>query len=98
MPLKSGIRFDSPQSAARSVVVLPNISFLLAEKLATIGITQPSQLREVGALAAWKKLRSSRGVPADSRILFALEGAVEGVPWQRLPPSVRRRLESQAAM
>ncbi len=80
----------APRPAA--LTDLPNISFVLAEQLQRIGITCDHQLRAIGAVAAAAQLQAAGLRPVDARVLLALEGAIEGVPWQSLPADVRGQL------
>ena len=45
------------------------------------GITTLTQLRKLGAVAAFSKVRRS-GANASLNLLWALEGALTGLPWQ----------------
>lgn len=77
-------------TSAQALADLPNVSFLLAQELASIGLTTPRLLVEAGAENAWDRLRAA-GLHADARTLLALAGAVADCPWQALPHA--RRLE-----
>ncbi len=74
---------------------LPNISFRTAEQLQQVGIVSVAQLRQVTALGAWRKLNRAELHP-DSLVLFALEGALRGIPWTELPTDVGHTLLQQA--
>jgi DNA transformation protein len=45
------------------------------------GITTPEQLREAGAVAAYIRVKRA-GYAASLNLLWALEGAISGLPWQ----------------
>lgn len=49
--------------------------------LRTAGITSLEQLRDMGSVAAYVKVRAS-GAPASLNLLWALEGVLTGEPWQ----------------
>jgi hypothetical protein len=70
---------------------LPNISPLLAESLQRVGLTTAEALKLAGAEAAWNLLREN-GQPASIETLLVLEGAIQGVHWQTLPPARRFEL------
>lgn len=75
-------------SAVRTLTDLPNISFLLGEDLAKLGITTPQRLIEVGAERVWDRLHAA-GLHADAHVLLALEGAIMRLPWQSIPAERR---------
>jgi DNA transformation protein and related proteins len=62
-----------------------------AEMLASAGITSVDQLRALGAVAAYAKARASN--PAASlNLLWALEAALTGQPWQKVAREARTSL------
>lgn len=61
------------------------------EMLARAGITSVEQLRALGAVAAYAKTRASNpGVSIN--LLWALEGALTGQPWQKVAREERTSL------
>lgn len=86
---------SSGTSRAQTLADLPGISFLLAAELTKIGIRTPEALRRTTAAEAWRRLRAS-GYTHDSHVLFALEGAIQGVPWRELSPDQRHSLLAAA--
>jgi DNA transformation protein len=59
--------------------------------LARAGITSVEQLRALGAVAAYAKTRASNpGVSIN--LLWALEGALTGQPWQKVAREERTSL------
>lgn len=77
--------------AARNLSDLLNISFALAENLRRVGIRTPEDLVGTGAEAAWQSLRLG-GLQDSVQVLFALEGAIQGVSWRALDPGRRQQL------
>jgi DNA transformation protein len=69
---------------------LPNIGKTLAQKLILVGITSEQELKNVGAENAMIKIAT---VDKDACInmLYALEGAIQGIRWHNLSPE--RKLE-----
>ena len=60
---------------------LPNLGPKSQSMLANAGITSLDQLRKLGAVAAYAQVKAK--VPAASlNLLWALEGALCGLPWQ----------------
>lgn len=49
--------------------------------LRTAGITSVEQLRDMGSVAAYVKVKAS-GARASLNLLWALEGVLTGEPWQ----------------
>lgn len=71
---------------------LPNIGAKLEQQLNEIGVTEPSQLREIGAENAWLKIQKNDSSACLLR-LMALEGAVQGVKKNDLPDSRKQELK-----
>jgi len=59
--------------------------------LVDAGIDSLEALRGVGAAAAYVKVKSL-GYPVSLNLLWALAGAIEGCPWNRLPDGMRECL------
>lgn len=58
-----------------------NIGPKSAEALARAGLTTFAQLQQMGAVAAYVKVKSTNpGITLN--LLWALEGAIAGLPWQ----------------
>jgi DNA transformation protein len=64
--------------------------------LAAAGIRTVAELRAVGAVAAYRRVRFARSGQASLVLLYALEGALTGVRWDRLPTATRERLRREA--
>jgi DNA transformation protein len=78
-----------------SLEKLPNIGAILADRLRGAGVLDATELRRLGAEAAFAKIRS--GLPEDTRshTLFALEGAIRGTRWTSIPQHERATLASR---
>ncbi len=72
------------------LIKLRNIGAKTAAKLSGIGITSAAQLEAVGALEAYRRLRAQRDV--NIAMLWALQGALLGLPWYDLPPDIKQAL------
>ena len=69
----------------------PNIGKVLAEKLVQAGINNINELKAVGSENAFLRIRAfDEG--ACLSMLFALEGAVEGIRWHDLSASKKLEL------
>jgi len=70
---------------------LPNLTFQLEVLLFEAGITNEETLRALGARASWLKMRA-KNKALSIKVLFALEGAIEGLHEAALPAGIRREL------
>ncbi|MEU6412790.1 TfoX/Sxy family protein [Microbispora sp. NPDC046933] len=62
------------------------------EWLERVGIVDPGQLAELGAVEAYRRLRDA-GIPGLSlNALWAMEGAIEDVDWRLIPAGRKREL------
>ncbi|MCP5335072.1 MAG: TfoX/Sxy family protein [Oceanospirillaceae bacterium] len=59
--------------------------------LANAGITSLTQLRELGAVQAYLRVRASNS-QASLNLLWALEGALSNLPWQQVAREQRSSL------
>jgi DNA transformation protein len=73
-----------------SLTELPNIGRTLAEKLVAVGITAPDELISTGSENAMIKIKTI-DKEACINMLYALEGAIQGIRWHDLANS--RKLE-----
>ena len=72
---------------------LPNIGPVLAGNLTRIGVTPPEKLRELGAQAAFLKIRGQVDPGACLHQLEALAGAEAGVKKRLLSPERKAELK-----
>jgi DNA transformation protein and related proteins len=70
---------------------LPNIGNTLAEKLIKAGITNEQELKMTGSENAIIKISALENHDVCINMLYALEGAVQGIRWHDLDNS--RKLE-----
>lgn len=71
---------------------LPNIGPHAAEQLAQVGIETVEDLLAAGAEQAWLKMQTvDPGVCLHQ--LYALEGAVQGIPKKELDPARKQQLK-----
>lgn len=70
---------------------LRNIGPKSAAWLRQVGIHQPEQLAELGAVEAFVRIRRA-GFRPSLNLLYALEGALLDVHWQEIPPERRSEL------
>ncbi len=67
---------------------LKNIGKVTERWLNEIGVFSESELRGLGAVKAYRKIRAKEQ-GATVNLLFALQGALMGVHWSRLPAPVK---------
>lgn len=71
---------------------LPNIGKVVEKQLIQVGISNPDELKRVGAKAAWLKIKEIDESACINR-LMALEGAIRGVKKTMLPDEVKADLK-----
>jgi predicted flap endonuclease-1-like 5' DNA nuclease len=79
------------KAAPAPLAPLRNIGPVSKRMLAAAGITSVETLRELGAVEAYRRVRS-RDPRASLNLLWALEGAVSGRPWQEVARNDRLTL------
>lgn len=67
--------------AIKRLQTLRNIGLSTAEKLYSIGIKTPEQLKRSDPEALYEKLRHKAGGKLDKCVLYQLQGAVLDIPW-----------------
>lgn len=70
---------------------LPKLGPKSRQMLARAGITTLSQLRRLGSVAAYRKVKQAGG-NASLNLLWALEGAITDLPWQTVAREHRASL------
>jgi len=75
---------------------LKNIGPVSVRQLREVGIENAAALRKLGALAAYRRLKHAFPREVSLVMLYALEGALRGCHWNRLPPGVKEKLQAAA--
>lgn len=83
-------------SDAVPVEALKNIGEVTTRWLHAAGIHTEDELREAGALLAYKILQRQQPTKATVLLLYALHGALEDISWSQLSAEVKARLRSEA--
>ncbi len=78
------------------LTTLQNIGPVSARQLRDVDIADAAALRALGALAAYRRLKHAFPRQVSLNMLYALEGALRGCPWNRLPPGVKEGLQAAA--
>ncbi len=71
---------------------LPNIGSKLAEKLKQVGIESPHSLRSIGSENAFARIKAIDS-NACLDMLYALEGAIQGIRWHSLDVAKKNELK-----
>ena len=77
-------------TATRPVSALRNIGPAISRWLAEIGIATEAELRALGPLGAYQRLRHLTSHPVTLTGLYALEGALRGGHWNALDGVMKR--------
>lgn len=79
------------QPSGETIANLPNLGAKSQAMLAAAGITKAHQLRELGSVAAYLKVKAV--VPSASlNLLWAIEGGLSGQSWQEVARHQRTSL------
>jgi DNA transformation protein len=70
---------------------MPNIGRTLAEKLITVGIPTPGELINAGSENAFIRIKTI-DKEACINMLYALEGAIQGIRWHNLEKDKKQEL------
>ncbi|MGI9274611.1 MAG: TfoX/Sxy family protein [Endozoicomonas sp.] len=76
---------------ATDLIELKNLGKTSVQWLNAVGIRTLEQLREVGSVNAYCKVRE-RGFKVSKVLLYALEGALIGAHWNELDKDYKKRL------
>lgn len=75
-----------------SLSSLPNIGKVIEHQLMEAGIETPEQLREIGAKEALLRIRRCSDPCACIRVLYSLQGAIDGVKDTSLDEATKKEL------
>ncbi|MCI0402181.1 MAG: TfoX/Sxy family protein [Acidobacteria bacterium] len=79
---------------------LKNIGPTIAARLEAVGIKTVADLRSIGPAKAYtrvKAVHSGTTIPV-CYYLYSLQGALDGVHWDALPPTVKKKLLKEAGV
>lgn len=74
-------RYTERSEAIKRLLTMRNIGQATAEKLHSIGIETPEQLKRSKPETLYEKLRHKAGGKLDKCVLYQLQGAVLDIPW-----------------
>lgn len=81
---------EAPSEIAR----MRNLGKVSAEWLAAIGVRTEAELREMGAVNAYRLL-VLRGYNPTLNLVWAIEGALQGVLWTKISAETKARLRAE---
>ncbi len=81
---------------SNDLTTLKNIGPASVRQLRDVGIESAAELRKIGALDAYRRLKHAFPRHVSLLMLYALEGALRDCHWNRLPPGVKDRLKKAA--
>ncbi len=74
----------SAASGEDALAMLPGLGPASARMLIDAGITDPVQLRSLGAVAAFARVAAAYGKTPSLNLLYALDGAISQRSWQEV--------------
>ena len=77
----------------KKLTELPNIGIVLAKKLQSIGVMNESDLIQLGSENAIMKLATIESNEVCINMLYALEGAIQGIRWHNLSAARKDELK-----
>jgi len=80
----------------RRMAALRNLGPVSRRWLAEAGIETEAELRALGAVAAWQRVKFMFGRQVSLNLLYALEATIAGCDWRALPPETKARLQAEA--
>lgn len=80
---------------ARPIEDMPNLGPYISRRLMEIGVRNEVDLRKLGAPLAFHRLRFRFGREITLSALWAMDGALLGVDWRRIPQDRKMELRRQ---
>lgn len=77
----------------KNLTDLPNIGKILADKLYAIGIENEKELKATGSENAIIRIATIDNSGACINMLYALEGAIQGIMWHGLDKERKQKLK-----
>lgn len=87
-----------PDDAARPPTALRNLGPKSARALTEVGVTSEADLRALGAVAAYRRVKHADPRGTSLNMLYALHGALTDTPWQALPEAEKADLRRAAGV
>ncbi len=74
-----------------------NIGPVTAGRLRAVGVATPEDLRRLGAVEAFDRVEQASPQVTTLVLLYALEGALRGVPWTALTDELKADLRDRVS-
>lgn len=81
----------------QSIESLPNLGPYMARRLAEIDVHSAEELRALGAVEAFARLRFRFGREISLNALWAMDAALAGTDWRHIPEDRKARLKAELA-
>lgn len=81
-----------PPHTAEPPSLLPGLGTVSRTLLASVGITTEAQLRALGAVESWRRVKAAHPKRVSLNLLWALEGGLSGRDWRVVARDDRLRL------
>jgi DNA transformation protein len=81
-----------------AIDTLPGIGPMTQSRLADAGIRTVGELRSIGSVEAYRRLKFMLPRQVSLNALYALEAALRGCHWLHLPQDVKAALQEQATI
>ncbi|WP_448205890.1 TfoX/Sxy family protein [Azospirillum sp. sgz302134] len=76
---------------------LPNLGPYITRRLAEVGVESVEDLRALGAVEAYVRLKFQFGREISLNALWAMDAALAGIDWRCLPDGRKSELKKQIA-
>ncbi|MEO6395264.1 MAG: TfoX/Sxy family protein [Devosia sp.] len=77
------------------IAALSSLGPVTTRRLAEIGVHTPDQLRALGSVAAYRKLKFRFGREVTLNTLYGLEAAIRDVHWRRIDAEIKAMLRRE---
>ena len=82
---------------SEDIAQLKNLSLASAERLHSVGMATREKLREIGAASAYSTVKQSFPLDTSLVLLWALQGALMEIHWQKVPNEIKQQLRKPIA-
>ncbi len=82
---------------SEDIAQLKNLRLPSAERLHSVGMATREKLREIGAAAADSTVKQTFPLDTSLVLLWATQGALMEIHWQKVPNEIKQHLREQIA-
>ena len=80
----------------QSLAEYKNLGPVSAKRLAEVDIVTIGDLRALGAVAAYRRVKHAFPREVSLNLLYAMAATLAGLDWRELPPDVKAQLKAEA--